>query len=260
MKISHLDHLVLTVSDIDRTIDFYTRVLGMELITFGAERKALRFGNQKINLHEAGKEVKPNALNAKPGSADLCFLTTMEMDLIIARLNNSKVEIIQGPVSRSGATSELLSIYFRDPDQNLIELSNPIKTQKVIDKLAYILIKDGQVLVTKSKGKDTYYLPGGKRDPGENDAEALIREIEEELSVALLPQTIKYLGTFSAQAHGHSKGVLVKMTCYEAEYEGVLKAASEIEELRWLNYTGIELVSYVDKIIFDYLKNEGRLL
>lgn len=259
MKISYLDHLVLTVADIEKSIDFYTRVLGMRAITFGDNRKALVFGQQKINLHQKGKEFEPKAKRATPGSADLCFITTLQMELIVEGLQKEKVEILQGPISRSGATSELLSIYLRDPDQNLIEISNEVPSKKIIDKLAYIHLKEGRILVSRSKGKKKFYIPGGKRDPGENDIEALSREVKEELSVDIMLESIRYAGTFYAQAHGHADGVQVKMTCYEADYQGVLMAASEIEEIRWLGYTDIELVSYVDKIIFNHLKNIGSL-
>ncbi|SEB36738.1 ADP-ribose pyrophosphatase YjhB, NUDIX family [Tenacibaculum sp. MAR_2009_124] len=130
---------------------------------------------------------------------------------------------------------------------------------KEIDKIAYIEIKDGQILSTRSKGKDKYYIPGGKRDEGENDEETLIREIFEELKVTIDKETIKYVGTFKAQADGATDGVLVKMTCYEAEYSGTLVASSEIEELKWLSFSDIDLVSEVDKIIFNSLKEKGKL-
>lgn len=107
---------------------------------------------------------------------------------------------------------------------------------KIIDKLAWIEIQDQQVLITRSRGKDIYYIPGEKRESGESDAEALIREIQEELSVQLIPASLQYIRTFSAQAHGHPEGVDVKMTCYAAGYEGTIKAAAEIEEVAWLVY------------------------
>ena len=124
MKISHLDHLVLTVKDIATTCDFYERVLGMTVITFGEERKALRFGNQKINLHQAGQEIDPKAANPTSGSGDLCFVTETPIDEVIAHLQACEVEIELGPVPRTGATGPIISIYLRDPDNNLIEISN----------------------------------------------------------------------------------------------------------------------------------------
>lgn len=124
MNINHLDHLVLTVQSIDRTIDFYTRVLGMEAITFGAGRHALQFGVQKINLHEVGKEFDPKAEHPTPGSADLCFIASTPLDEVIAHLNTHSVTIVQGPVARTGANNPILSVYFYDPDGNLIEVSN----------------------------------------------------------------------------------------------------------------------------------------
>jgi len=127
MKISALDHLVLTVSDITATCRFYERVLGMESVVFGAGRRALRFGNQKINLHPAGAEYPPHATHPVPGSADLCFLTDTPIEEVVRHLRNQGVEILEGPVKRTGAISTLLSIYFRDPDGNLIEVSNAVE-------------------------------------------------------------------------------------------------------------------------------------
>ncbi len=130
---------------------------------------------------------------------------------------------------------------------------------KEVDKIAFIETRNGQILSTKSKGKTKYYLPGGKRDNGETDEQTLIREITEELSLVITPNTSKYIGTFMAQSDGAKEGVIVKMTCYSAEYTGTMKAASEIEEIRWLNYKDYELISEVDKIIFDFLKAKGEL-
>jgi catechol 2,3-dioxygenase-like lactoylglutathione lyase family enzyme len=124
MQIEGLDHLVLTVSDIGRTRDFYERVLGMESVVFGEGRHALAFGRQKINLHEAGREFEPKAAVPIPGSADLCFLTNTPMAEVVEHLGANGVEILEGPVRRTGATGPLLSVYLRDPDQNLIEVSN----------------------------------------------------------------------------------------------------------------------------------------
>lgn len=130
---------------------------------------------------------------------------------------------------------------------------------KEIDKIALLYLKDGKVLSTLSKGKDTYYLPGGKREPGETDEETLVRECREELSVDIKKDTIKYYGTFSAQAHGKADGVLVKMTCYLADFDGELKANSEIQEIRWLNYSDLDKISPVDKLIFEDLHKNSFL-
>ncbi|MCQ2045116.1 VOC family protein [Stutzerimonas kunmingensis] len=127
MNISHIDHLVLTVADIEKTVDFYTRVLGMQLVTFREGRKALTFGNQKINLHQAGREFEPKAERPTPGSADLCFIVATPLDRVIAHLETQGVSIIEGPVQRTGATGPIRSVYLRDLDQNLIELSNPLE-------------------------------------------------------------------------------------------------------------------------------------
>ena len=124
MKISHLDHLVLTVADIETTCQFYQSALNFEVITFGENRKALRFGTQKINLHQVGKEFEPKALRPTVGSADLCFVAETPLDEVIAHLQNRNINIIEGPIQRTGATGKILSVYLRDPDQNLIEISN----------------------------------------------------------------------------------------------------------------------------------------
>lgn len=128
---------------------------------------------------------------------------------------------------------------------------------KEIDKLAWIEIQEERVLSTRSRGKAIYYLPGGKREAGETDSEALLREIREELDVELEPSSLQYIGTFLAQAHGHAKGIEVKMQCYTACYQGTLRASSEIEEVVWLSYADKAKVSPVDKIIFDWLKEKG---
>ncbi|MBO8209581.1 VOC family protein [Acinetobacter nosocomialis] len=127
MKISHLDHLVLTVTSIENTCNFYQTVLGFEVITFKGDRKALKFGNQKINLHQQGNEFKPKALQPTPGSADLCFISDTPISEVVAHLNQLNIQIEEGPVERTGAMHPILSVYIRDPDQNLIEISNNIK-------------------------------------------------------------------------------------------------------------------------------------
>jgi 8-oxo-dGTP diphosphatase len=129
----------------------------------------------------------------------------------------------------------------------------------LIDKLAWIEIKDQSVLSTKSYGKDKYYIPGGKREDRETDEQALCREIKEELSVDLVNNTFNFLGVFQAQAHGHPVGTIVKMTCYTANYNGTIKAASEIQEVKWLKYSDKDKISYVDKLIFDFLREEGLI-
>ena len=124
MRIDSLDHLVLTVQDIETTCEFYSRVLGMQVVTFAGGRKALQFGNQKINLHQRGKEFEPKAQHPTPGSADLCFLTSLPLEQVIAHLQSCHVALLLGPVERTGATKPLMSLYFRDPDGNLLEISN----------------------------------------------------------------------------------------------------------------------------------------
>ena len=127
MKIERIDHLVLTVRDIAATCAFYERVLGMEVITFQGDRKALGFGGQKINLHQAGKEVDPKAIHPTPGSGDLCLIASTPLETVIAHLTECQVEIIAGPGPASGATGWIESVYIRDPDGNLLEISNYIR-------------------------------------------------------------------------------------------------------------------------------------
>lgn len=124
MNISRLDHLVLTVKNIEITCLFYARVLNMKVEEFGGGRKALTFGTQKINLHEYGKEFEPKSAFPTPGSADLCFITETPIEDCIVKLRNENIEIEEGPVTRTGALGPIISLYFRDPDQNLIEVSN----------------------------------------------------------------------------------------------------------------------------------------
>jgi len=124
MNISRLDHLVLTVKDIEITVQFYVSVLGMEKEEFGAGRFALKYGNQKINLHQVGKEFVPKADKPTAGSADLCFITEVPLDEAMNHVRSRGVEIIEGPVARTGAIGPINSFYFRDPDKNLIEVSN----------------------------------------------------------------------------------------------------------------------------------------
>lgn len=124
MNIISIDHIVMTVRDINATVQFYKSVLGMVVDTFGEGRVSLKFGNQKINLHEQGKEFEPNADQPIPGSVDLCFITDTKLEAAIEHVKGKGVEIIEGPVTRTGATGSIVSFYFRDPDNNLIEVAN----------------------------------------------------------------------------------------------------------------------------------------
>lgn len=124
IQIERLDHLVLTVRDVSTTCAFYKRVLGMEIVTFGSGRYALQFGQQKINLHQAGKEFEPKAARPTPGSADLCFITSIPLTQVIAHIQACDIAIVEGPVARTGAQGPIESVYIRDPDENLIEIAN----------------------------------------------------------------------------------------------------------------------------------------
>lgn len=124
MMIESLDHFVLTVRNIEKTCEFYSTVLGMKIVRFGEGRLALQFGIQKINLHEFGHEFEPKAAFPMPGSSDLCFITKVPIEELIKHLQEKNIHIEEGPINRTGALGPITSIYVRDPDQNLIELSN----------------------------------------------------------------------------------------------------------------------------------------
>jgi catechol 2,3-dioxygenase-like lactoylglutathione lyase family enzyme len=124
MNIEAIDHIVLTVKDINATCVFYSKVLGMRITSFGGGRKALSFGTQKINLHQYGQEFEPKAKEPTPGSADLCFITVIPISDVIEHLVMNGVEDLEGPIHRTGAAGTIKSVYFRDPDGNLVEVSN----------------------------------------------------------------------------------------------------------------------------------------
>ncbi len=122
-SVDRIDHIVLTVFDVERTLDFYRRVLGMEPVTFAGGRRGLAFGRQKLNLHQAGREFEPKALKPTPGAIDLCFITESPLDEVVAHLKTQGVAIAAGPVEKTGALGSMMSVYFRDPDGNLVEVS-----------------------------------------------------------------------------------------------------------------------------------------
>lgn len=124
IDIDRIDHIVLTVHDLERTIGFYSRVLGMEPVTFAGGRRGLAFGRQKLNLHQAGREFEPKALAPAPGAIDLCFIASTALEEVIETLREEGIAIIEGPVDKAGALGPMKSVYFRDPDGNLIEVSN----------------------------------------------------------------------------------------------------------------------------------------
>ena len=123
MRIDSIDHVVLTVKDINATCEFYSKVLGMEVVTFGEGRTALAFGSQKINLQQLGRESTLIAEKPTPGSADICFVTSVPVSEVIAHLKSCGVRLVGGPVERNGARGTMMSVYFRDPDLNLVEVS-----------------------------------------------------------------------------------------------------------------------------------------
>ena len=128
IRIDRLDHLVLTVASIERTSSFYSRVLGMRVVRFGEGRTALAFGAQKINLHEVGSEIEPRAHRPTPGAADLCLVSDTPLDDVVDHLQQCGVAIIEGPVMKTGAVGPIRSVYFRDPDDNLIEVSEYLES------------------------------------------------------------------------------------------------------------------------------------
>jgi len=130
---------------------------------------------------------------------------------------------------------------------------------KLIDKIALLYCRDGEILTTRSRGKDAFYLPGGKREGAETDFETLVREIKEELGVDIVPGSAEAYGVFEAQAHGQSEGTLVRMSCYTAEFDGTPAPASEIEELAWFTTADMDRISPVDKLIFADLHEKGLL-
>jgi 8-oxo-dGTP pyrophosphatase MutT (NUDIX family) len=136
-------------------------------------------------------------------------------------------------------------------------ISGPAR--RLIDTVAWVHLRDGAVLGTRTRGKDLFYIPGGKRHEGESDERTLLREVEEELTVAIVPGTVAHLGTYEAPVDADTPGVVVRMACYTGDYRGTLAASSEIEEIRWLTYADRGLVPLVDQLVFDDLRAEGRL-
>ncbi|WP_235879687.1 NUDIX hydrolase [Polyangium aurulentum] len=128
-----------------------------------------------------------------------------------------------------------------------------------IDKLAWLHIQDARLLCARSRGKAAFYLPGGKREPGESDAEALARELREELSIEILPETMVHVAEFAAQADGMPPGTTVRLTCYRAEHRGQITPAAEIEEVRWIGYEDRERCSPAGKLVLDWLKDRGMI-
>ncbi|MFD7529110.1 NUDIX domain-containing protein [Streptomyces sp. NPDC059849] len=129
----------------------------------------------------------------------------------------------------------------------------------LIDTVAWVRVENGRILCARPRGKDVFYIPGGKREGRETDLQTLLREVEEELAVVILPATVSHMGTYEAQAHGHPDGVVVRMSCYAGEYRGTLTVSSEIEEMAWFSYADRPLVPPVDQLLFDDLKASGAL-
>ncbi|HEY9440055.1 MAG TPA: NUDIX domain-containing protein [Streptomyces sp.] len=129
----------------------------------------------------------------------------------------------------------------------------------LIDTVAWVRVEGGRILCARSRGKDVFYVPGGKREGAETDLQTLVREVREELAVAVVAETVTHAGTYEAQAHGHPDGVVVRMSCYHGEYRGTPVASSEIEEVAWLSYADRSRVPPVDQLLFDDLKASGEL-
>jgi 8-oxo-dGTP diphosphatase len=129
----------------------------------------------------------------------------------------------------------------------------------VIETVAWVRVEAGRILCARSHGRDAFYIPGGKLEPGETELDALVREIKEELSVDLIPRTASHLATYRAQAHGQADGVAVVMSCYTADYQGTPVASREIAELGWFGYADRQLVAPVDQLLFDSLRDSGQL-
>ena len=129
----------------------------------------------------------------------------------------------------------------------------------LIDTVAWVRVEGGRILCARSRGKDVFYVPGGKREGAETDLQTLVREVREELAVAVVAETVTHAGTYEAQAHGHPDGVVVRMSCYHGEYRGTPVASSEIEEVAWLSYADRPRVPPVDQLLFDDLKASGEL-
>ncbi len=147
-----------------------------------------------------------------------------------------------------------------DPNHSLNSIDYYIEpTEEIIDTLAWIHLVDGSILCTRSHGKKIYYIPGGKREIGESDTQTIFREIKEELNVELNIPSLDFIGIFEGQADGHKPGILVRRTCYSGNYKGKLLPNMEIEEMVWLNYKDRNMVSEVDQLIFDFLKDKGDL-
>ena len=147
-----------------------------------------------------------------------------------------------------------------DPNHSLNSIDYYIEPRgQIIEAVCWVFIKEGRILCSRSEGKSLYYIPGGKPETQESETQALIREIREEMGVRLEPETIEPLGVFEAQADGHPPGILIRLSCYRAGYEGTLKPVSEIRELVWLTYGDRNLVAPVDQLIFDFLYQKGEL-
>ncbi|WEH39873.1 NUDIX domain-containing protein [Streptomyces sp. NBC_01218] len=129
----------------------------------------------------------------------------------------------------------------------------------LIDTVAWVRVESGRILCARSKGKDVFYIPGGKREAGESDLQTLLREVEEELAVVLDPATVVHAGVYEAQAHGHADGVVVRMSCYYGDCAGTPAASNEIEEIAWFTFADRPLVAPVDQVLFDDLHAAGVL-
>jgi len=208
-----------------------------------------------VSIDQLGNVLMQHLLNALWITKGGCKFGNRD-ETISSALGRNKV---LGTLNHFGnAIDKILDII--DPNHSLNSIDYYIEPSKeVLDVLAWIHIEDNRILCTKSSNKDVYYIPGGKREPGESDAQTLYREMKEELQILLDTSSLKFIGIFEAPAHGLQSGMMVRMRCYTGDYKGELCPDSEISEMVWLSYADRNMVSEVDKLIFDFLNKKGYL-
>lgn len=209
-----------------------------------------------ISIDQLGNVVMQHLLNSAWIKKEGYLFGNRDETISSALGRNKKLKSLTG---FGKAIDKILDVI--DPNHSLNSIDYYIEpSEQIIDKLAWVYLMDGKILMARSKHKSKYYIPGGKREKGETDAQALVREIKEEISVDLTLASLSFIGIFEAQADGKKPGILVRNTCYKATYTGKLHANAEIEELRWMSYQDIDEVSTVASLTFDYLHQNGELL